>query len=83
MCSSSDCRTFDDLIELWGILTELHVSKRKKRDGEQAEDASLTLVSEIDRVMKCAIDTPVAAIGAHNKCLRDLNSKFGLLLVNR
>jgi len=43
----------------WGISTERRVRTRKKRNGEQAEDAglSLTLASEIDRVMKCAIDT--------------------------
>ena len=56
LCSSSidkEMKTADR----WGISTERRVRTRKKRNGEQAEDASLTLASEIDRVMKCAIDT--------------------------
>lgn len=64
----------------WGISTERRVRKRKKRDGEQTDDVSLTFASEIDKVMKCAMDRLIVEIGERSKRLTSLNCKFGFLL---
>ena len=49
-------------------------------DGEKATGAGLTLVEEIDRVMKLSLDRLVQEIRDRSKRLQDLNSKFGFLL---
>jgi hypothetical protein len=49
-------------------------------NGEKATDAGLTLVEEIDRVMKLSLDRLVQEIRDRSKRLQDLNSKFGFLL---
>ena len=64
----------------WNISTEHRIRKRKKRNDETTEDASLTLVSEIDRVMKLATDTLITEIDERSKRLQELHSKFGFLL---
>jgi hypothetical protein len=79
LCTNS----FDEGMRIalvWNISTERRVRRKKKQDGEQSADASLTLASEIDRVLKCAIDTLVIEIDTRSKRLNDLNSKFGFLL---
>ena len=64
----------------WGIPTERRIRRKKKMDGEKATGAGLTLVEEIDRVMKLSLDRLVQEIRDRSKRLQDLNSKFGFLL---
>lgn len=64
----------------WGIPTERRIRRKKKMDGEKATGAGLTLVEEIDRVMKLSLDRLVQEIHDRSKRLQDLNSKFGFLL---
>ena len=67
--------------EEWNISTERRVRRKKKMDGEEATDDGLTLVAHTDRVMKLAVDGLVQEIHKRSERLRDLNSKFGFLLV--
>jgi hypothetical protein len=64
----------------WDIPTERRIRRKKKLNGEKATDAGLTLVEEIDRVMKLSLDRLVQEIRDRSKRLQDLNSKFGFLL---
>ena len=64
----------------WDIPTERRIRRKKKLYGDEATDAGLTLVKEIDRVMKLSLDRLVQEIRDRSKRLRDLNSKFGFLL---
>eukprot|EP00731_Ephydatia_muelleri_P028946 Em0020g590a len=79
----SDCHaqiTVSDVAAEWGIPTERRIRRKKKMDGEKATGAGLTLVEEIDRVMKLSLDRLVQEIRDRSKLLQDLNSKFGFLL---
>jgi uncharacterized protein YeeX (DUF496 family) len=48
--------------------------------GEEAADAGLTMMDEISRVMKLALDTLIQEINDRSKRLEDLHHQFGFLL---
>ena len=64
----------------WGIFIERRIRRKQKQNGEEASNSKITASADIDRVMKCAVDTFVSEIETRSKRLNGLNAKFGLLM---
>ena len=79
MCQSS-VETGLRIATEWGVSIERRIRRKQKQDGEEASDSRLTASADIDRVMKCTVDTLASEIERRSKRLNGLNAKFGFLM---